>query len=79
MQFILEATVLSLIGGTVAIATVHCITLTATTRFVQAPYQFSTPKAAQSLGSAWLVGLGASFFPALKASRVDVIQALCSN
>lgn len=79
VQFILEATVLSLVGGTLAIATVHGITLTATTRFVQAPYQFSIPRAALSLGSALLVGVGASFFPALKASRVDVIQALRSN
>ena len=79
VQFILEATVLSLIGGTVAIATVHGITLTATTRFVQAPYQFSIHRAALSLGSALLVGVGASFFPALKASRVDVIQALRTN
>lgn len=79
VQFILEATVLSLIGGTLAIATVHALTLTATTKFIQAPYQFSSQRAALSLGSALLVGVGASFFPALKASRVDVIQALRTN
>ena len=79
VQFILEATVLSLVGGVLAIATVHGITVTATTRLVQAPYQFSSQRAALSLGSAILVGVGASFFPALKASRVDVIQALRTN
>ncbi|MFA9202138.1 MAG: ABC transporter permease [Candidatus Nanopelagicaceae bacterium] len=79
IQFILEATVLSLVGGTAAIATVHGLTVTATTQFIQAPYQFSGQRAALSLGSALLVGVGASFFPALKASRIDVIQALRTN
>jgi putative ABC transport system permease protein len=79
MQFVLEATVLSLVGGTLAIITVHSLTVTATTKFIPAPYQFSSQRAALSLGSAILVGVGASFFPALKASRVDVIQALSTN
>jgi putative ABC transport system permease protein len=79
IQFILEATVLSLVGGTLAIATIHGLTITATTKFIQAPYQFSSHRAALSLGSALFVGVGASFFPALKASRVDVIQALRTN
>ena len=79
LQFILEATVLSLVGGALAIAIVHGLTVTATTRFVRVPYEFSSQRAALSLGSAILVGVGASFFPALKASKVDVIQALRSN
>jgi putative ABC transport system permease protein len=79
VQFILEAAVLSLVGGTAAIATVHGLTLTATTQIIQAPYQFSSQRAALCLGSALLVGVGASFFPALKASRVDVIQSLRTN
>ena len=79
LQFILEATILSLVGGTMAIATVHSLTVTATTKFIQAPYQFSSQRATLSLGSALLVGVGASFLPALKASQVDVIQALRSN
>lgn len=79
IQFILEAVILSLVGGVAAILTVHSVTVTVTTRFVRVPYQFSSQGAALSLGSALLVGVGASFFPALKASRVDVIQALRTN
>ena len=79
IQFILEAVILSLVGGVAAILTVHSVTVTVTTKFVRVPYQFSSQGAALSLGSALLVGVGASFFPALKASRVDVIQALRTN
>ena len=79
IQFILEAAILSLVGGIAAILTVHILTVTVTTKFVRVPYQFSRQGAALSLGSALLVGIGASFFPALKASRVDVIQALRTN
>lgn len=79
IQFILEAVILSLVGGVAAILTVHSVTVTVTTKFVRVPYQFSSQGAALSLGSALLVGVGASFFPALKASRIDVIQALRTN
>lgn len=75
-QFILEAIVLSLVGGAVAIVTVHGSMIMATTKIIQAPYEFKSQRAALSLGSALLVGVGASFFPAVKASRIDVIQAL---
>jgi len=75
-QFILEAVVLSLAGGAVAIVTVHGSMVIATTKIVQAPYEFKSQRAALSLGSALLVGVGASFFPAVRASRIDVIQAL---
>lgn len=79
IQFILEAVILSLVGGVAAILTVHSVTVTVTTKFVRVPYQFSSQGAVLSLGSALLVGVGASFFPALKASRIDVIQALRTN
>jgi putative ABC transport system permease protein len=75
-QFILEAVVLSLAGGAVAIVTVHGSMIMATTKIVQAPYEFKSQRAALSLGAALLVGVGASFFPAVRASRIDVIQAL---
>ena len=75
-QFILETVVLSLVGGAVAIVTVHGSMVIATTKIIQAPYEFKSQRAALSLGSALLVGVGASFFPSLRASRIDVIQAL---
>lgn len=79
IQFILEAAILSVVGGTAAIFVVHGLTITATTKFIRVPYQFSSQSAALSLGSALLVGVGASFFPALKASRIDVIEAIRTN
>lgn len=78
LQFILEAVLLSLIGGTMAIASVHGLTLLISQKF-DLPYQFETSIAALSLGSAVLVGVGASFFPALQASQLDPVKALRSQ
>ncbi len=76
LQFILEAVILSVLGGTVAIATVHGLTVLTTTTVIQAPYQFSPRTAALSMGAAIVVGVGSSFFPALRATRIDVVTAL---
>jgi len=78
LQFVLEATVLSLVGGTIAIASVHFITVGVSSTFAL-PYEFSLQTAGFSLGSALLVGVGAGFFPALKASQLDPVQALRSQ
>jgi putative ABC transport system permease protein len=75
-QFILESVILSLLGGIGAISIVHILTVTVTTTIIPTPYQFSSQRAAVSLTSALFVGVGASFFPALKASRVNVVEAL---
>jgi putative ABC transport system permease protein len=78
LQFILEATLLSLIGGILAIATIHGITIIVAQTFTL-PYTFSIPTAAIALGSAIFVGIGASFFPALQASKLDPVAALRAN
>jgi putative ABC transport system permease protein len=79
IQFILESAILSLVAGTAAILVTHNLTTMVTTKFVRVPYQFSSQSTALSLGSALLVGVGASFFPALTASRVNVIEAIRTN
>jgi putative ABC transport system permease protein len=75
IQFILEATILSLVGGIAAIGTVHGLTLGVTTIF-PLPYQFEIRTATLSLASALLVGVGACFFPAIRASELDPVKAL---
>ena len=75
LQFILEAVLLSLLGGTAAIASVHGLTIIVAERF-DLPYKFDVQVAGLSLGSAILVGVGAGFFPALQASRLDPVKAL---
>jgi putative ABC transport system permease protein len=76
MQFILEAMLLSLIGGVGAIVVVHGITQFATTSITKAPYSFSVHNAALAMGAALLVGVGSSFLPALRAAQIDVVKAL---
>ena len=77
LQFILEAVFLSLLGGAAAIITVHGLTVLVTDS-LQLPYQFEATTAVFSLGSALLVGVGAGFFPALQASKIDPVKALRS-
>jgi len=78
LQFIAEAVLLSLLGGTAAIATVHGLTTIVADRF-NLPYQFDVQVAGLSLGSAILVGVGAGFVPALQASQLDPVKALRSQ
>jgi putative ABC transport system permease protein len=78
-QFILEAVLLSVVGGSLAIISVHGLTQTVITVFVQGSYQFSIQNAGLSMVAAIAVGVGASFFPALKATRIDVVSALRSE
>ena len=77
LQFILEAVFLSLLGGAAAIITVHGLTVVVTDNF-ELPYKFQPTTAVFSLGSALLVGVGAGFFPALQASKIDPVKALRS-
>lgn len=77
LQFILEAALLSLVGGVAAIATVHGLTVVVANTF-ELPYEFDSSIAALSLSSALLVGVGAGFLPALRASQLDPVKALRS-
>ncbi|MBP0001075.1 MAG: ABC transporter permease [Cyanobacteria bacterium SID2] len=77
MQFILEATLLSVMGGVAAIATVHFITVAVSQSF-DLPYTFDKSSAIFALSSAFTVGVGAGFLPALRASRLDPVKALRS-
>jgi putative ABC transport system permease protein len=74
-QFILEAAILSLVGGIAAIITVYSLTLVVVDEF-ELPYEFESQTAALSLGAALLVGVGACFLPALRASELDPVKAL---
>lgn len=75
MQFILESIILSLLGGVLAIATVHGLTVVITSIF-SLPYQFEVLTASLSLGSALMVGMGACYLPAVRASQLDPVKAL---
>jgi putative ABC transport system permease protein len=75
LQFILEAVILSLVGGIVAIVTVHGLTVVVADTF-KLPYKFDSNTAALALGSALAVGVGAGFLPALRASQLDPVKAL---
>ncbi|WP_414619324.1 ABC transporter permease [Calothrix sp. CCY 0018] len=74
-QFILEAAILSLFGGISAITAVHGITTVVAQTFAL-PYKFELKTVTLSLGSALFVGVGASFFPAFRASQLDPVKAL---
>jgi putative ABC transport system permease protein len=58
-----------------AIATVHGATVVIAEPF-ELPYKFDRQTAAIALGSSVAVGVGAAFFPALRASQLDPVKAL---
>ncbi len=78
LQFIGEAVLLSLFGGTIAIATVHGITVIVANSF-DLPYRFSGTTAVIAISSALVTGTGAAFFPARQGSKLDPVQALRSQ
>ncbi|MGB3404782.1 MAG: ABC transporter permease [Microcoleaceae cyanobacterium] len=75
LQFVLEAAILSILGGAIAIVTVHGLTIVVAKQF-ELPYKFDSRSAAIALSSAVVVGVGAGFLPALRASQLDPVKAL---
>jgi ABC-type antimicrobial peptide transport system permease subunit len=78
IQFLLEATFISMTGGIIAIATVQGITIMTVT-LLNLPYQFTYQTPLVSLSSAIIVGIVSSFLPALRASKLDPVEALRSQ
>lgn len=75
VQFVLEAVVISCMGGMIAIATTQGIAFFVTQAF-DLPHAVNLSTSAMALGAAVMVGVGSSLLPALQASRLDPVTAL---
>ena len=75
VQFVLEAVIISCLGGMAAIASTQGITLLVAGAF-DLPHSVNVRTSMMALGSAVVVGIGSSFVPALQASRLDPVNAL---
>jgi len=73
LQFLLEAVTLSLLGGTIALAIAFLLSL-AMRLFL--PATLSLPIAAAALLVSALTGVASGFFPAWRAARMNVVDAL---
>jgi putative ABC transport system permease protein len=74
-QFVLEAMLLSLAGGLIGVA-LGVGAAAYLGKVLDWPTQVSPLIVAVAVGSSALVGIGFGWYPALKASRLDPIQAL---
>jgi putative ABC transport system permease protein len=75
MQFLVEAVVLSLLGGTIGIGLGYGLSRSLT-QFLQWPTFVSPDAVAISFGFAAGIGIFFGFYPARKASALDPIEAL---
>jgi putative ABC transport system permease protein len=75
MQFLVEAVVISLLGGTIGIGLGYGLSR-GMTRFLQWPTFVSPDAVAISFGFAAAIGIFFGFYPARKASALDPIEAL---
>ena len=75
LQFLVEAVVLSLVGGTVGIGLGVGVS-TSLTRFLTWPTAISPDAVVLAFGCSALTGVFFGFYPARKAARLDPIEAL---
>jgi len=75
LQFLVEAIVISLIGGIIGIALGFGLSA-AVQRFMQWPADISGDAIALAFGFAALTGIFFGFYPARKAASLDPIEAL---
>ena len=75
VQFLVEATVLSLLGGLIGIALGLLLAVLATTT-LSIPFVPSLSVIALAVGFSAMIGMVFGFFPALRGARLDPINAL---
>ena len=75
VQFLVEATVLSLLGGLIGIALGLLLAVVATTTLA-IPFVPSLAVIALAVGFSAMIGMVFGFFPALRGARLDPIDAL---
>ncbi len=74
-QFLLEAVVLSLVGGAIGVG-IGVVFTRLITRFFGWPVEVNATSVALAFGFSALIGIFFGFYPARKASRLDPIEAL---
>ncbi|WP_274628419.1 ABC transporter permease [Arvimicrobium flavum] len=75
VQFLVEATVLSLLGGLIGIA-IGLALAAAASIALDIPFAPSLPVILMAVGFSGLIGMVFGFFPALRGARLDPIEAL---
>jgi putative ABC transport system permease protein len=75
MQFLVEAVVLSIFGGSIGIALGFGISW-GVTEFLTWPTTISTDAVALAFGFSAVIGIFFGFYPATKAAKLDPIEAL---
>ncbi|MEA5468984.1 ABC transporter permease [Spirulina sp. 06S082] len=80
-QILLEAIIVSSLGGLGAIALVNSVTflLTQQENLALPPYKFNIENVLLSLSAAIATGVGSSLVPAIRASQVEPVKALRDN